>query len=174
MLNHQPFGPVNQWGFLARDLNSVMQFWIDRFGVGPWWGFRGVSIELEMAGQKHPVSMDVGMAYQNGVQIEIVQPSEGPSPYADFLASGKAQMLHQIGYFTPDLAVAKTAALAQGYELYAEFNTGSAYFSDAMLGDMVVEFTQCDDNMLAYYKTCADESEAWDGKTEPFRLMDLS
>ena len=68
----QLFGPIKQWGFPVKDLDQAMAYWKDILGARPWCGYRNVTLEAHIEGQVNEVNMDVGLAYQNGVQIEFI------------------------------------------------------------------------------------------------------
>ena len=73
MLDSQPFGPIKQWGYLVKDLDTAMQSWITNLGVGPFWGFKNVVLTSHMDGATSEVVLNVGLTYQAGVQIELIE-----------------------------------------------------------------------------------------------------
>ena len=90
-------GPVKQWGFLVKDLDQAMQSWVEELGVGPWWGYRKVAAKAYVDGQEDNLVMSVGLAYHQGVQIELIhQTNDAPSPYRYFYERGtEAQVMQQ-------------------------------------------------------------------------------
>ncbi|CAH0992078.1 hypothetical protein SIN8267_02193 [Sinobacterium norvegicum] len=177
MNQHGQFGKVKQWGFLVKDLDKAMAFWTETLGVGPWWGYRNVSLESTFKGETNTVKMHVGLAFQNGVQIELIQQTNDVrSPYSEFKQTDKEQVMHQIAYFAPDIDDAVARAKATGMsELGVCTNMlGQRYYymSNDDLGDLVVELMEVDDGFVADYERCAKEAEQWDG-SEPYRLISL-
>lgn len=109
------FGPVMQWGFLVKDINEAMACWVDQLGVGPWWGFRNVAATSQFQGTMSDVKMDVGLAFQSGVQIELIQQTNDVlSPYSAFYETDAKQTLHQIAYFAKDIDAAVSRPQARG------------------------------------------------------------
>lgn len=175
MLNESLFGPIKQWGYLVKDLDRSMKFWTEVLGVGPWWGYRNISMEADLHGQKGQITMDVGLAFQNGVQIELIhQTNDAVSPYRDFYLSDKEQLMHQIAYFTPDIDGAIATAVKQGMtqQGYCKTPLGQryVYMENALLGDVVAELMEVDEGFVAEYERCAKEAENWDG-SDPYRLI---
>jgi hypothetical protein len=172
------FGPVRQWGFLVKDLDAAMDSWMNQLGVGPWWGFRNVGLTSVFRGQETEVKMDVGLAYHQGVQIELIhQTNDVLSPYSEFYSTDKQQMLHQMAYFAKDIdaAVAKAKGLGMNEVGHVKTLLGTRYYymdSPAMDG-LVIELMEVQDDFVEDYDRCARETEAWDGKADPYRLIDL-
>ena len=78
-------GPVKQWGYLVKDLDQAMECWVEQLGVGPWWGYRNVTVQALTDGQTSEVTMSVGLAYHQGMQIELIhQTNDAHSPYSYF------------------------------------------------------------------------------------------
>lgn len=177
MLTTQLFGPIKQWGFLVKDLDQAMAYWKGVLGVGPWWGYRNVTLEAHVQGQVNQVSIDVGLAYQNGVQIELIhQTNNVLSPYSEFYNTDKQQFLHQVAYFTPDIdaaiATAKQAGMREQGFCKTMLDQRYVYMGHPMMGDVVVELMEVDDGFVADYERCAQQAETWDG-SDPYRLISL-
>ncbi|MBP8926149.1 MAG: VOC family protein [Pseudomonadales bacterium] len=170
------FGPITQWGFLVKDLDAAMQSWITHFGVGPWWGYRNVRLQSDFRGARTAVEMDVGLAYQNGVQIELIQQTNTVmSPYRFFYDTDQAQALHQLSYIVPDLDAALTRAAAAGLREHGVMRNDFAryvYLEHPAMNGLVVELMQSEPDYRASFAACAREAATWDG-SEPFRLVDF-
>lgn len=174
MVHANLFGPVRQWGFLVRDLDEALTCWVDQLGVGPWWGYRGVSLLSEFGGEESEVEIDVAFSYQNGVQIELIQQlNDVPSPYRAFYDGTDAQILHQLGFFVDDVDAAVQRGLAAGLDLYGQVSNPAQryiYLQSPALAGLVVELMPADPGFMAEYERCAREAEAWDGR-DPYRLI---
>ncbi|WP_380872829.1 glyoxalase [Sphingomonas sp. DBB INV C78] len=111
------YGPIDQIGYLVDDLDASIQRWIDMMGVGPWTVFRNVSLNGSYRGQAGVVGMDVGLAYQGDVQIELIKiTNETPSPYRD--AAGKPILgVHHVAWVVDDLDAAVERATADGLKV---------------------------------------------------------
>ena len=168
------FGPIRQWGFLVKNLHQAMDSWIKQLGVGPWWGYRNVGLQSHFRGQTTEAKINVGLSYQNGVQIELIeQTNDAMSPYRAFYDTPNSQMLHQVAYFVPDLDAAvkqgKTVGLVEhGYMT----NPASRvyYLESPQLQGIVVELMQASADFEAEYQRCAKEAATWDG-SNPYRLI---
>lgn len=80
-----------------------MRGWVEQLGVGPWWGYRNVSLRSQFGGEQAQVRMHVALAYQRGMQIELIQQiNNAPSPYRFFHDQPQAQLLHHLGYMVDD------------------------------------------------------------------------
>lgn len=172
---HSPlFGPVRQWGFLVRDIDAAMRCWIDQLGIGPWWGYRNVAMTSHFRGQQTEIVIDVGLSYQNGVQIELIQQrNAAASPYSAFYDTPHAQMLHQVAYFVPDLDAALARGRAAGLVEHGSVSNaaGRYYYLDSpALSGLVVELAKSDPDFEAFYARSAAEAASWDGR-DPFRLV---
>ena len=177
MLANTLFGPVKQWGYLVKDLDQAMHSWVNQLGIGPFWGFRNVTLKSHFNGTHSEVNMDVGLAYQNGVQIELIQQNNlenTDSPYSAFYNTDLTQSFQQVAYHSYDIEASR--ATAKGASLtelgYVESATGDRYYyytSDPLNG-LVVEVMQMDETMADAFEACAQQADAWDGK-DPYRLI---
>lgn len=170
------FGPVKQWGFLVKDIDAAMRCWVEQLGVGPWHGFRGVRLRADFQGEQSEITIHVALAYQNGVQIELIQQTnDAPSPYRAFYGTGNAQALHQVAYIVPDLEAAVQKGKAAGLREHGVLSNDFARYyyldSPAMTG-LVVELMQEDPHFLAAYADGVREAAQWDG-SNPYRLVDM-
>lgn len=168
------FGPVRQWGFLVRDLDTALECWVDQLGIGPWWGYRNVVLASDFAGQQTEVCMDVAFSYQSGVQVELIQQTNDVvSPYRMFYDGPAEQMLHQLGFFVDDVDVAVERGLAAGLSVHGSVSSPVqryVYLQSPVLRDLVVELMPADPEFMAEYQRCAQEAEYWDG-SDPYRLV---
>ena len=173
-MHTQLFGPVRQWGFVVRDLDAAMKCWVEQLGVGPWWGYRNVPLTSRFRGMETEVLLDVGLSYQNGVQIELIQQrNDAVSPYWAFYDTPHAQMLHQVAYMVPDLDAALLKAKAAGLSengLHPRQQAGPPYRQPDQLRCRQHELVQADPAFLAEYERCAAEAARWDGN-DPYRLV---
>jgi 4-hydroxyphenylpyruvate dioxygenase-like putative hemolysin len=120
------FGPIKQWGFLVKDLETAMASWVQQLGVGPWWGYRNVPMRALMNGASTDIVINVGLAFQNGVQIELIQQvNDAESPYRAFYHTEHAQQLHQLAYMVPDVEAAVAQAQAAGMREHGRVITGA-------------------------------------------------
>lgn len=169
-------GPIRQWGFLVRDLDQAMAGWVEQLGIGPWWGYRNVRCQARVAGRESEVVMSVGLAYHQGMQIELIhQTNDADSLYSYFYRdSDDAQVLQQIAYMVEDVEAAVQQCQARGMaetgRIIPAPGTEYVYMSSPFLKGMVIELMPHDEGFLAEYRRCAAEAETWDG-ADPYRLI---
>ena len=155
-------GQVKQWGYLVRDLDQAMASWVGQLGVGPWWGYRNVACKAIVDGQESDILMSVGLAYHQGIQIELIhQTNDALSPYSymvpdvdDAIRRCQGRGMHETGRIIP----------APGLDY--------VYMSSPALKGLAIELMPHDQGFLDEYQRCAAEAAGWDG-TDPYRLISL-
>lgn len=107
------FGQVEQIGYVVADLDAAVAHWSGQLGLGPWTVFRNTRLEGSYRGVPTRVLMDVALAYQGNLQIELIHVrSDTPSPYAQ---DGRVLAgIHHIAWIVDDLDHAVAAAEARG------------------------------------------------------------
>lgn len=120
VLYYQKFG----WGpFQARILDT---------GKYPGFMFRG---------QPAKTRFKVAIGHSGTMLVELFQPLEGESPYAEF-ARAKGEGLHHLGFLVPDFEAAWAALTAGGFEpVFHGKNPGRsfAYFATDKAGGVMFE-----------------------------------
>ena len=117
-----PGGPfavtrVHQVALVVPDLEATMRAYWERHRVGPWarYTFGPETVqEMTYRGRRQDYRMRVAFARSGEVQLELIQPLDGPSIYHEFLAAQPGGGLHHIGALVPDLAVAIREMQARG------------------------------------------------------------
>jgi len=111
------FGAFDQIGFLVDDLDAAIARWIEHSGVGPWTVFRNVTLDGQYRGVPTTVGIDVALAYQGDIQIELIlATNDAPSPYRS--PDGTRLLgLHHLARIVDDLDAAVATARAGGMEL---------------------------------------------------------
>ena len=75
-------GPITQLGYLTDNLEKTATLWAQVIGVGPFTRMAGVMMPATMDGETVEIKIELALAYQDGVQIELIQPlCDSPSPY---------------------------------------------------------------------------------------------
>lgn len=140
-------GPATQLGFVVRDLDAAVRHWIDVLGVGPFLfldqGTGRPPNPSWFRGEKVVVEMRLGFGFIGDVQIELIeQVNDAPSPYTEFLASGREGLQH-LGYCAPDYDLARNRLEQAGYEpeleipIVGQDQSIVYYRSPALLGPML-------------------------------------
>lgn len=109
-------GPIRQIAWVTGDLERSIAHWRTVMGVGPWTVYRNVTLHGMLHGAPATVKIDVGLAYQHDMQIELIAPhGKGPSPY--HRADGCAKSgVHHIAWLVSDIELAAEDAAASGLE----------------------------------------------------------
>ena len=121
---------VDQLGDVVSDIDQEIEWWLER-GVGPWLKLGPETIDhTEYLGK--PVKPRVGLAFSQigGVQLEMIQPfNDQPSPYRDFLASGKSRFHHCAFYVASDYQKVLADSVAAGEEVQMKMWFGGAQYT---------------------------------------------
>ena len=169
------YGTVNQIGILVDDLDASIDRWISMLGVGPWTVFRNARLDGNYRGRKGVVAMDVGLAFQGDVQIELIKiTNETPSPYRD--ASGRPlKGMHHIAWLAEDLDAAVRRAVGDGLKLVFEGNgvgTRVAYLEAPDEPGILFEFIESD-AMPAMFRDGIPAARNWDG-SNPVTVINMA
>jgi glyoxalase/bleomycin resistance protein/dioxygenase superfamily protein len=109
--------PIRQCAVVVRDLDVAVRRWVQQLGIGPWTGYRLEAPRLRdmrYHGSPAEFSLRHALAWQGELQFELVQPLEGPSIFADHLAS-HGEGMHHVGKYVLDHAAAVAEAQASGF-----------------------------------------------------------
>lgn len=109
---------VAQVGFVVKDLDAAVESWARLFGIGQWdfytyekplvkrMGYHGKPVEYRMR---------LALSWVGPLRIELIQPLDGDTVYADFVRE-HGYGIHHFGVLTGDMAAslaeAKKAGLA--------------------------------------------------------------
>ena len=97
-------GTVTQIAFVVEDLEASVAEYSDRLGVGPWTAWElgpDVLSTMTYGGEPVEFSFRHALAWSGETQLELVQPLNGPSIFADHLSS-HGPGLHHIGIIVDD------------------------------------------------------------------------
>ena len=64
------FGNVRQLGFISRDLDRSMAWFIDSWGIGPWYTLRNVKSAMLHKGEPVDLEMSIALAHCGDMQFE--------------------------------------------------------------------------------------------------------
>jgi catechol 2,3-dioxygenase-like lactoylglutathione lyase family enzyme len=91
---------------VSADLDRAIRIWADRYGVGPWsvWTKDASNMAAAVDGRATEFAMRVALAsLPSGVRIELIQPLDDRSPYAESLARhGGADHIHHLRFDIDD------------------------------------------------------------------------
>jgi methylmalonyl-CoA/ethylmalonyl-CoA epimerase len=81
-------GAISQVGIVVKDLQKAVDNYQQKFGIGPWMTMRiGSPLlrDLTLRGKPVEASMMGAIAQNGNIQMELIQPLEGPSIWKEFL-----------------------------------------------------------------------------------------
>ena len=127
-------GDVIQVGLVVKDLRESMERYWKLLGIGPWNIYTYAPPMLREAtvrGKRVDYSMRLAHAMAGSVQIELIQPLEGPSIYAEHLAQ-KGEGLHHIQSRIENIeeVLAAFEKLTIGVLMSGKFGEGEFYYLD--------------------------------------------
>ena len=163
-------GKMYQLGYAVKDVMP----WVENYlgaGVGPFWIFRHLKADtFKYLGTQRDAYFDCAVTFTGELMIEIVSCKDDlPSPFADYLASGREGLQH-VAFAPKDVAAAHKELLAKGYEQTLEGNTGGfafSYFSRP--GVDSIEVCELSDDVFKSHRELEQICATWDGTTEPIR-----
>jgi hypothetical protein len=121
-------GPIGQLGYAVLDVDR----WVEDFlaaGVGPWWTYRALApAEFGFPGGPTAPRFDCAISFSGGLMLEVIAPvDDEPSPYRDFLASGREGLQH-LCYFPDDADAAGRTLVDAGHRCVVDGHTGGFAF----------------------------------------------
>ena len=167
-------GVIRQNGYVVRGLDAAIERWV-ALGVGPWVTL-GPMEQQGMVFRGEPVAPTLHIAFANSgdLQLELIhQVDDGPSPYREFLDTGR-EGFHHLAWWTEDVDAARRALVGAGHEVVFEGDSGGMarfFYVDApdeaatMLE--VMELNELTQGLNDHVRQAAAD---WDG-TDPVRPL---
>ena len=123
------FTGINHLGIVTADLDRAVRTWSDDYGIGPWRLYRYDSSNMSAEVDSEPVDfeMRVGLCQLENARIELLQPLDDRSPYAQSLAAhGGADHIHHVRFDVAsyDESAARLRELGAREVFHAAFQTG--------------------------------------------------
>lgn len=166
------FGQVRQLGFMSRDLDRSMNYFIDNWGVGPWYTLRNVSNRMLYKGSPVDLEMSLAMANCGDLQFEIVvQHNDVVSLYTDALAHTPSLHVQHVAVWHRDVPAIEAVALAKGWKSVFETVSGpgrSVFVAHPAEPMVCIEISDCDPFKEHVRNTIRRIAADWDGK-DPIR-----
>ena len=121
---------IHQIGIVVRDLQKTVDNYWATLGIGPW---QIVKMEppilTDVTLREKPVeaSMLAAIAQSDSIQLELIQPLEGPSIWKEFLEE-RGEGLHHVQPVAQDPKVALDALKAMGVDVLMSGRIGGNIF----------------------------------------------
>ena len=121
---------IIQIGIVVRDIQKVADNYWTIFGIGPWQIVRmepPILREVTLRGNPVEASMLAAIAQNGTLQLELIQPLEGPSIWKEFLEE-KGEGLHHVQAHVQDPKAVLTAFREMGVEALMSGKIGNNIF----------------------------------------------
>jgi methylmalonyl-CoA/ethylmalonyl-CoA epimerase len=133
-----------QVAYVVRDMEAAEQWFKSILGVPSF--FRMANVEVgegcSYRGQPADYASNLSLGYLGDIQIELIEPVRGPSPYTEFLDQ-KGPGLHHLAFLVPDFEATVAFLGDSGLELVSDGQLGPgsqfAYFDCGAEGFSVIE-----------------------------------
>jgi catechol 2,3-dioxygenase-like lactoylglutathione lyase family enzyme len=172
------FGPVRQIAYVVRDMDRALRYWTEVMRIGPFFRFEAPpGPGTTFRGEPCLAHTGFALAQSGPVQIELIQPlNDAPSPFQEFLASGR-EGSHHVAFWTTrfdaDMAKAKDAKLKIVMFVPVAFQRNDCRLafleSDRPDGPMI-ELSEIAGPKGEMFRRIAEAGEKWDG-TDPVRSL---
>jgi methylmalonyl-CoA/ethylmalonyl-CoA epimerase len=127
MIHPEPaFKRISQVGMVVRDCEATAKRYWNDFGIGPWRFYTVTPSNtpgMTLRGKPVEHSFRAALTTIGGVELELIEPLDGESVYAEHLA-GHGEGLHHVAVEVEDFERAKIHLRAKGY---AEIQSGRPF-----------------------------------------------
>lgn len=166
------FGKVRQIGYMSRDLDQSMQYFVDAWGVGPWYTLRNVKASMLYRGTPTELEISIAMANCGDLQFEIVtQHDDAPSLYQEALAHTNSLHVQHMAIWAQDVAAVEAEAYHKGWQSVFETVSGpgrSVFVTHHSAPQVCIEISDCDPFKERARAEIQRIAATWDG-TDPVR-----
>jgi 4-hydroxyphenylpyruvate dioxygenase-like putative hemolysin len=138
-------GEIIQIGTVVRDLQKAVDNYWATLGIGPWQIIRmepPILRDVTLRGKSVEVSMLAAIAQKGSIQLELIQPLEGPSIWKEFLEK-RGEGLHHVQSLVEDSKVVLAAFKEMGVDVLMSGRIGDNIFyymdTEPLLG-IILEF----------------------------------
>ncbi len=173
-------GKLGQWGYVVRDIEAAMRYWSEVLHIGPFVCIEDLGdMVCRYRGERTDVKLRVAFAYHGETQIELIeQCNAAPSPYVDFLNSGREGLQH-LGFWTDDYDRTRARLEASGFvPSYSVQLPGSpretVYFDAPALLGCMVEVSPDSPAKRQLFGAIAALGRQWDGERAVRRYRQMS
>ncbi len=123
-------GAICQIGIVVRDLQKAVDNYWEKLGIGPWITVRiepPLLRDLTLRGKPVEASMMAAIAQSGNIQLELIQPLEGPSIWKEFLET-RGGGLHHVQSLDQDPKAALAAFREMGVDVLMSGRIGDNIF----------------------------------------------
>jgi len=170
------FGPIRQNGYVVKDIEAALEYWVESTGVGPWFLVEKVELDwFRHRGEKQSPELSIALANSGDLQIELIQQrDQTPTMYREFLDAGHEGLQH-VAFWSTEYQALYDDMLAKGYALGHEGQIGGergrfAYFESSAHPGSVIEISDISGPKGELFDFIRKAAVGWDGKTPIHRL----
>jgi catechol 2,3-dioxygenase-like lactoylglutathione lyase family enzyme len=164
-------GNAMQMSFVVADIDEALRFWTEVLCAGPFVVLERSADDrfVTYRGQKSRFQMQLAFCYVGEMQIELISAkSASPTPWTDFLASGR-EGLHHLGFWPEDMTIAVNTLENKGFSRVCTIETmdgavSSTYFSGPGHFGTMVELAPNTPSRAKYFAGIKSLGANWDGK----------
>ncbi len=158
-------GPVTQICWVTGDIEATERLLSDQFGVRAWTRIPDVEFGPEtttLRGAPVRFTAHISLGYAGDLQLELIQPVDGPTIHAEFLAQ-RGPGLHHVCFEVDDVDTACAAAEAAGLPVLMRGSMMDgeiefAYVDGSSGGAPYVELARVGPQMQAFYAAVKEQS----------------
>jgi methylmalonyl-CoA/ethylmalonyl-CoA epimerase len=113
------FQRILQVGVVVSDLEASMETYVHKYGIGPWFIYELGPDRLQkmiVHNQLQPYRMRIALVDLGGVELELIQPLDEGSIYAEFLRE-HGEGLHHLAFAVKDFDHTMELAKIQGLQV---------------------------------------------------------
>lgn len=162
-------GPIRQNGYVVKDLQATMDYWITKHGVGPWFVFNHIETDwFQYKGSDSDPDMTIALANSGDLQLELIQQhNDAPSLYKDFLDAGFEGLQH-VSYWTTEFKALHEGLIKDGFTMGHEGQIGGdqgrfCYFDWDGPPGSVVEISDISGPKGEFFSHIRNAALEWDG-----------
>lgn len=165
------FKGIRQVGYVVKDIEAAMDYWVKAVGVGPWFYRKVVdTTEFNYYGKTSAFpELSIAVANSGDLQIELIQQhNDAPSLYLDTLARN-GEVAQHIAYWTLDefdayCAQLKATGHIEGHSGRMGQRGRFAYFVHPDCPSALVEVSELQGGKLEHFEKVRRAAEQFDGE----------
>jgi catechol 2,3-dioxygenase-like lactoylglutathione lyase family enzyme len=158
-------GPITQVCWVTDDIGATERLLSEQFGVGAWTRIPDVEFGADtttLRGEPVRFVAHISLGYAGDLQLELIQPVEGPTIHAEFLAE-HGPGLHHVCFEVDDVEAACAAAEGSGVPVLMRGSMMDgeiefAYVDGSAGGAPYVELARVGPQMRAFYAAVKEQS----------------
>jgi catechol 2,3-dioxygenase-like lactoylglutathione lyase family enzyme len=120
---------IAQVAMVVKDLDRTVEHYWKVFGIGPWHFYtygRPLVTKMSYYGKPADYKMRVALSYFGPMRVELIEPQEGETVYADFIKE-HGYGIHHFGLLVEDMQTAIAQVEAAGFKVIMD---GSGFGPD--------------------------------------------